>query len=107
MTTNSFYRIRRTLAFLLLFPVGAFAQDLDGGVSDAPKVVKLATGGYLFNEPAFEKVNGELSRLQAVERVHQGEPSWATPVIIGLVTGLIVGTVVAVPLTYSVVGPKK
>lgn len=59
---------------------------------DAPKVVKLTNGHYDFNPLAFAKVNEELLRLQQVERVHKGEPSWATPVLVGLATGLVLGT---------------
>jgi len=58
---------------------------------DAPRVIKQTYGTYLFNQAAFAKVDAELKRLQQVERVHQGEPTWATPVVVGLVTGVVLG----------------
>lgn len=58
---------------------------------DAPRVVKLTNGHYDFNPPAFNAVDAELKRLQQVERVHKGEPAWATPVVVGLLTGIVLG----------------
>ncbi len=58
---------------------------------DAPRVLKLTNGHYDFNPAAFAKVDDELKRLQQVERIHKQEPSWATPVIVGLVLGTLAG----------------
>lgn len=58
---------------------------------DAPRVLKLTNGHYDFNPAAFAKVDAELKRLQQVERIHKQEPSWATPVIVGLVIGTLAG----------------
>jgi hypothetical protein len=60
---------------------------------DAPKVVKLPGDNYLFNKPAFAKVDDELKRLQAVERAHLGEPQWYVPVLVGLGVGTLAGLV--------------
>lgn len=60
---------------------------------DAPRVIKQTDGTYLFNQPAFNAVDAELKRLQQVERVHKGEPSWWQPVVVGLAVGVIAGTV--------------
>lgn len=80
------------------------ARAQDGGVvlPDAPKVVALPSGGYFFNEPAFAAVDAEMKRLQGAERLHKAEPSWATPVLVGLVLGVVVGAAVAVPVTLVV-----
>ena len=83
----------------------ALCLSQDGGVSDAPKVTILPGDNYVFNKPAFDTVNKEMSRLQGVERQHKAE-QWATPVVIGLVVGFAVGAAVAVPVTLYLV-PKK
>jgi len=86
----------------LLLSLPCFAQD--AGVTDAPKVVILPGDNYLFNKPAFDTVNSEMSRLQGVERQHKAE-QWATPVIIGLVVGVVAGAAVAVPVTLYLSKP--
>lgn len=87
--------VGRTLATLVLClaPLQAMAQD-GGVVLDAPLVRKLPSGDYLFNKPAFERVDAEMKRLQAQERAHKAEPSWATPVLIGLAVGVVTGLAV-------------
>lgn len=68
---------------------------------DAPRVLHLTNGHYDFNDPAFDAVDAELKRLQGVERAHKAEPSWATPVLVGLVIGVVVGALAAIPATLA------
>lgn len=101
----------RTLASLVLsltlsFP--AWAQD-GGVVSDAPRIVKLANGHYDFNPPAYVTLDAEVTRLQQVERVHKAEPSWATPVLIGMALGALAGATTVGALWWAssaVAAPK-
>lgn len=89
-------RTRATLvALALVFPSFARAESDGGVVLDAPRVLKLTNGHYDFNPAAFAKVDDELKRLQQLERTHKQEPSWATPVIVGLVLGVLVAAPVA------------
>jgi hypothetical protein len=69
---------------------------------DAPRVIHLPNNHYDFNDPAFDAVDAELKRLQGVERAHKAEPSWATPVLVGLVIGVVVGGLAAIPATLAV-----
>ena len=80
---------------LCLLALPAHAQD-GGVVLDAPRVLKQSDGTYLFNQAAFTKVDSELKRLQQVERVHKGEPSWAQPVLVGMLVGFVFGAASAV-----------
>lgn len=65
---------------------------------DAPRVLKLPNGHYDFNDPAFKAVDLEMKRLQQVERVHNQEPPWATPVLIGMGLGILAGLAIGVPV---------
>lgn len=103
VTPRSFLSARICASLVLLLAASP-ARAQDGGVvSDAPRVVKLPTGHYDFNPAAFAKVDDELKRLQQLERVHKAEPSWATPLILGVVLGVVV----AVPTTWLVVSVAK
>lgn len=66
---------------------------------DAPRVLQLPNGHYDFNPPAYVAVDTELKRLQQLEREHNQEPSWATPVLVGLAVGFLAGAAIAVPVT--------
>ena len=91
---------RRTLAITLVLSLCARAQD-GGVVLDAPLILQLPNGHYDFNPPAYIAVDTELKRLQQLEREHNQEPSWATPVLVGLAVGLLAGAAIAVPLTLA------
>lgn len=84
------------VALVLVFPSFARAESDGGVVLDAPRVLKLPNGHFDFNPAAFAKVDDELKRLQQLERVHKQEPSWATPLILGMVLGVVV----AIPATW-------
>jgi hypothetical protein len=62
--------------------------------------LQLPGGSYLFNKPAFEKVDGELKRLQALERQHKDE-SWGIVLVVGLSVGLLVGVPTGVLLSQA------
>lgn len=92
----------RTLASLVVLALAtpSLADEHDGGVVlDAPRIVKLSTGHYDFNPAAFKSVDDELKRLQQLERVHKGEPSWAQPVLVGAVVGVVMGAALGVGAT--------
>jgi hypothetical protein len=63
---------------------------------DAPRVLQLPNGHYDFNPPAYVAVDTELKRLQQLEREHNQEPKWSTPVLVGLAIGVTVGLVTGV-----------
>lgn len=69
---------------------------------DAPRVLKLPNGHYDFNDPAFKAVDLEMKRLQQVERVHNQEPKWSTPVLVGMAIGLLAGAAAGVAGTLAV-----
>ena len=96
----------RTLACLLscaLVALPGVARAQDGGVAaeDAPRIVKLENGHYDVNDPAFRALDGEMVRLQGVEREHKAE-SWVKVVLIagavGLAAGLAAGVIVGVSI---------
>jgi hypothetical protein len=111
MTRHNVLSSRRTLApvALALALLSLNASASDGGIpdvavrkplspdlrgtyggDDAPRIVQLSQGTYLFNKPAFDKVDGEMKRLQGVEREHKAE-SWGLVLVVGLSVGLLVG----------------
>ena len=103
VTPRSFLSARICASLVLLLAASpAWAQD-GGVVFDAPRVLKLPSGHYDFNPAAFAKVDDDLKRLQQLERVHRAEPSWATPLILGVVMGVVV----AAPTTWLVVSAVK
>jgi hypothetical protein len=95
----------RTLACLLscaLVALPGVARAQDGGVpEDAPRIVKLESGHYDVNGPAFKALDDEMVRLQGVERQHKSE-SWVKVVLIagavGLAAGLAAGVIVGVSI---------
>lgn len=92
MRPKSLQISRKCVLFVCLLSFTARAAD------DAPRVVRLENGHYDFNAPAFQKVDKELNRLQAVERQHEAE-SWWKPVLISLGVGLAVGVATGVIVT--------
>lgn len=82
-------------AYLLAMLVATSSLSPDAGVApDAPRVVKLHTGEYLFSEPAFDAVNAEMQRLQKVEQEHkqeQGEKPWFQVILVSALVGVSVG----------------
>lgn len=98
VTPRSFLSARICASALVLC-LGSPAKAQDGGVVlDAPRVVKLTNGHYDFNAAAFSAVDEEMKRLQAQERAHKAEPAWSTPVLVGMVVGLTVGSVLGAGL---------
>ena len=83
------------MLFVMLLSFTVRAAD------DAPRIIKLETGHYDVNEPAFKKLDNEMTRLQAVERQHEAE-SWWKPVLISLGVGFAVGLTVGVVVTVAV-----
>lgn len=75
----------------------------DGGV-DAPRVMQLPGGNYLFNEAAFLKVDSEMKRLQGVEREHKGE-SWLGVLLVGMGTGALLGVITTLTLRWLIPSP--
>lgn len=67
---------------------------------DAPRILKMPSGHYDFNPAAFKRVDDELKRLQQLERVHLAEPQWFIPVIVGAVTGLVVGVLTGLAMDW-------
>lgn len=101
--TGSFlFLARRTLAFLLVIALPAFAQD--AGVSDAPMAVRLDNGSLLLNPPAEKALDDEMKRLQGVERTHKAE-SWTTVVLVSSGVGLVVGAAIAAVVTGLALKP--
>lgn len=92
---------RIALALLIVLSASSVRAEEDALPDDAPKVVILQNGDYLFNKRAFDATNDEMKRLQGVERQHKAE-QWATPVIIGMAVGLLAGIAIAVPVTVVV-----
>jgi hypothetical protein len=93
MTRHRYLLARRTLApiALALALLSRDASASDGGIpGDAPRIIQLSQGTYLFNKPAFDAVDGEMKRLQGVEREHKAE-SWGLVLVVGLSVGLLVG----------------
>jgi hypothetical protein len=99
-TARSFLS-RRTLAIALVLSLCAKAQD-GGVVLDAPLILQLPNGHFDFNPPAVKAVDEELKRLQQLEREHNQEPSWATPVLVGLIIGVTAGLAAGVAGTLVV-----
>ena len=100
------YNVRaRTIASLVALgitcaPFLAYGQSDGGVVLDAPRILHMPSGHYDFNPAAFKVVDGELKRLQQLERVHLMEPAWHLPVIIGAVVGLVVGTLTGLAINW-------
>lgn len=89
---------RRTLALLLslLLSVPTLAETKP---DDAPKVIKLSTGGFIYNNAAHLLVDGEMRRLQEIERIHK-EERWFTPIFVSVCIGFLVGVALSVTVWY-------
>lgn len=72
----------------------------------APVVTRLPDGSMLMEPKAWQTIDDEVKRLQAVEQVHKAEsppPSSLVPILLGLVLGGAIGFGV----TYAVLRPTE
>lgn len=68
----------------------------DAGIApEAPLVVRLTSGAYLFQPEAFNAVDVEMKRLQEVERAAKAEEKrekpWLQVILVSVGVGLAVG----------------
>lgn len=75
-------------AMALAALVASSALGADGGV---PTVVHLDQH-YVMNEPAFDKINAELVRLQRLEQTHKNE-TWVGPLLLAFGLGFGLGAI--------------
>lgn len=88
---------RRTLALFLSLSLSVNAAE--PSPADAPKVIHLRVGGYLYNDAAHLALDKEIRRLQDVERIHRNE-SWLTPVLVSAGIGFLIGITLSLTVWY-------
>lgn len=70
-----------------------------------PSVTRLPDGSMLMEPKAWQTIDDEVKRLQAVEQAHKQEKpqSLLVPILLGVVLGAAIGTSV----TYALVRPTE